>query len=243
MQIIKLSAIDSTNSYLKQLAANQTLPDYTVVMAENQILGRGQRGGKWQSEAGKNLMFSIIADISFVGLNKAFFISVATSLAVVKTLKAFDIPKLKVKWPNDILSANKKICGILIENTVAKQKLKNTIIGIGLNVNQTKFANLPQASSLKNITGEQYDLDALLSTIVNKLKHYISMLKQGRYDDLMQEYDDLLFRKNRPSTFTDKNGSVVLGIIRNITPSGKLVVELEDGVLKEFGLKELTLLY
>lgn len=243
MHIIKLNATHSTNSFLKELCSNNRLNDYTVVVTENQMSGRGQMGTQWDSETGKNLTASVFVNVSYLNLDANFFISIAASLAIVKTLKQFSIPKLKIKWPNDILSENKKICGILIENIIKQNNLKSTIIGVGMNVNQIEFKGLPLASSLKKITGVNYNLDELLLSFITNLKSYLNLLKQEELNALKTEYEGLLFRKDKPSTFRDSDSDIFSGIIKTVTQSGKLQVLLEDDELREFNLKEITLLY
>ncbi|MEZ4796009.1 MAG: biotin--[acetyl-CoA-carboxylase] ligase [Flavobacteriaceae bacterium] len=242
MPIIKLNAIDSTNSYLRQLCSEKALADYTIVVAEHQTQGRGQMGTVWDSEKGKNLMFSLFKDLSIHDVEFPFYICMAISLAIVKTFKALNIIDLSIKWPNDILSADKKICGILIENVI-KNKLNSTIIGIGINVNQTDFNNLPKASSLKNITGLHYNLDEILHSIIKHTKYYSKLLQEEHYDVVKTEYESLLFRKNKPSTFKNAKGEMFPGFIKGVTKYGKLQVLLEDEVVKKFDLKEIELLY
>ncbi|SFZ89179.1 BirA family transcriptional regulator, biotin operon repressor / biotin-[acetyl-CoA-carboxylase] ligase [Flaviramulus basaltis] len=242
MNIIKLDAIDSTNSFLKEMISKQEVADYTVVVAEYQTNGRGQMGALWSSNKGENLMFSLFKDLSKHDVEYPFYISMAISLAILKTLKTLNIPDLRIKWPNDILSANKKICGILIENVI-KNRLNSTIIGVGVNVNQTKFCDLPKASSLKNITGIHYNLDEILGSIIKDTKHYSSLLQQEKYDAVKNEYEESLFRKNKPSTFKNTDGLLFSGFIKGVTKYGKLQVILEDEIVKKFDLKEITLLY
>ena len=242
MHIIKLNAIDSTNSFLKEMISKGIVADYTVVTAEQQTNGRGQMGTVWESDKGKNLIFSMFKDLSMHDVEFPFYISMAISLAILKTLKALNIPDLKIKWPNDILSADKKICGILIENVI-KNKLSSTIIGIGVNVNQTNFENLQKASSLKNITGIHYNLDEILQSIVKYTKEYSSVLINEAYDVVKNEYETSLFRKNKPSTFKNTEGVLFSGFIKGVTKYGKLQVILEDEIVKKFDLKEITLLY
>ncbi|ULC58932.1 biotin--[acetyl-CoA-carboxylase] ligase [Flaviramulus sp. BrNp1-15] len=242
MQIIKLNAIDSTNSFLKEMISKEFVADYTIVVTKQQTSGRGQMGTVWKSETGKNLMFSLFKDLSMHDIEFPFYINMAICLAVFKTLKALNIPSLSIKWPNDILSANKKICGILIENVI-KNKLNSTIIGIGVNVNQTEFKDLPKASSLKSITGVHYNLDEILLSIIKDTKYYSSVLQQEKYDDVKNEYEANLFRKNKPSTFKNAEGLMFSGFIKGVTKYGKLQVILEDEVVKKFDLKEITLLY
>ena len=243
MRIIKLNAIDSTNVFMRQLSTAEKLKDYTIVATKLQTEGKGQMGTVWQSQKGKNLMFSVFKDVSFLHSDYAFFISIVSALSVVTALKRFNIPKLKVKWPNDILSEEKKVCGILIENVLSNNQIKESIIGIGLNVNQTEFQDLPQASSLLLISGKVYNLDELLDSIISQMKHYFSLLKNEKYSELLLEYETLLFRKEKPSTFKDTNENLFAGIIQGITLSGSLKILLEDDILKTFDLKEVSLLY
>ncbi|MFI1745475.1 biotin--[acetyl-CoA-carboxylase] ligase [Thalassobellus sediminis] len=242
MPIIKLNAIDSTNNYLRKLINETDVADYTVVMTEKQTQGRGQMGTVWDSDTGKNLMFSVFKDLNMYDVEFPFYISMAISLAILKTFKTLNIPDLHIKWPNDILSADKKICGILIENVI-KNKLNSTIIGIGINANQTEFKNLPKASSLKKITGVHYNLDEILQLVLKYTKEYSSLLEQGKYDFVKNEYETNLFRKNKPSTFKNAEGVLFSGFIKGVTKYGKLQVILEDEIVKKFDLKEITLLY
>jgi BirA family biotin operon repressor/biotin-[acetyl-CoA-carboxylase] ligase len=242
MRIIKLDAIDSTNSFLKEMIYTEMVADYTIVVAEHQTNGRGQMGTIWDSDKGKNLTFSMFKDLSMHNVEFPFYISMAISLAVFKTLKSLNIPDLSIKWPNDILSANKKVCGILIENVI-KNKLNSTIIGVGVNVNQTEFKSLPKASSLKNITGVHYNLDEILHSIIKHTKGYSLLLQDEEYDAVKNEYEANLFRKNKPSTFKNTKGDLFSGFVKGVTKYGKLQVLLEDDIVKKFDLKEITLMY
>jgi BirA family biotin operon repressor/biotin-[acetyl-CoA-carboxylase] ligase len=221
----------------------ETVEDYTVVVAKQQTKGRGQMGTFWDSETSKNLTFSVFKDISEIFIEHPFYISIATSLAILKSLQSFNAPKLSVKWPNDILSEDKKICGILIENVIKQNNLYASIIGIGLNVNQTGFDNLPKASSLKSITGKVFNLDEILNAILSNLKDYFLELEKGNLKSLKEEYETHLFRKNKPSTFKNAEGSVFSGFIKAISVSGNLQVLLEDDIIKEYDLKDISLLY
>lgn len=243
MDIIKLNAIDSTNSYLKELSTTGILEDYTVVIARHQTRGRGQMGTSWSSESGKNLTFSVYKKISCIRKEELFCLSMATSLAIVKALKKFNVPRLKIKWPNDILSANQKICGVLIESIIKKGELDAAVIGMGLNVNQTDFNGLPNAGSLKLITGITYNLDEVMHGIVSELKNYEKLITDRDLVSLKSRYEKALFRKDKPSTFENMGGELFMGFIKGISETGKLVILLEDEVRKEFDLKEVKLLY
>jgi len=243
MYIIKLDAIDSTNSYLRQLSVSEALEDYTVVIAKHQTKGRGQMGAIWNSQASKNLTVSVFKKVSFLNLDCHFFISAVVSLSILEALKKFHIKNLKVKWPNDILAENKKIGGILIENIIKQNKLNATIMGFGINVNQTEFDGLPQASSLHLISGRIYVLEEVLHAILKKLEHYFKLLEQKQYDTLKVAYEKHLFRKDKPSTFKDNKGQLFSGYIKGISNLGKLQILVEDNIVKEFDFKEVTLLY
>jgi len=243
MHIIKLDAIDSTNSYLRQLSATEAVEDFTVVVAKYQTHGRGQMGARWSSQPSKNLMVSVFKDVSFLSLKRHFFISMVVSLSILKALKTFQIKNLKVKWPNDILSENKKIGGILIENVVKQTKINAAIIGFGINVNQTKLSHLPQASSIRLISGRFYDLEEVLQAILVKLEHYLKMLERGQFELLKSAYEHYLFRKDKPSTFKDTQNKLFTGYIKGVSNSGGLRVLVEDDIIKEFDLKEVTLMY
>ena len=243
MHIIKLDAIDSTNSFLRQLSSVETLKDYTLVVAQSQTKGRGQMGTSWTSEPGKNLMVSAFVNVFFLPIEHSFYISMAASLAIFKTLEDFQIKNVKVKWPNDILADQKKISGILIENVIKNNCLQATIIGFGLNVNQTHFEDLPMATSMKNVSGKVYVLDEVLNAIVKRLQEYFDLLKNKQYTVIKKAYQSVLFRKDKPSTFEDAEGSMFSGFIKGVTDSGHLQVLVEDHLIKEFDLKEVKLLY
>ncbi|WP_204346285.1 biotin--[acetyl-CoA-carboxylase] ligase [Psychroserpens algicola] len=243
MHIIKLDAIDSTNTFLRHLSSEKTVEDYTVVVANSQTKGRGQMGTVWDSQPNKNLMVSVFIDVSFLKIENSFYISMATSLAISNALKAFQIKPVKVKWPNDILADQKKISGVLIENVIKNNQLQASIIGFGLNVNQTYFEQLPSATSMHMVSGKVYHLDEVLLSVIEQLRYYIDILKTGDFQKVKDLYESELFRNNKPSTFKDVKGVLFTGIIKGVSNSGYLQVLIEDEILKEFDLKEVKLLY
>ena len=242
MQLIKLNATDSTNNYLKQLVLEGTLEDFCVVAANHQTNGRGQRGSAWVSEKGKNLTFSILKKDIAIKPSEQFLLNILVSLSIIKSLEAFNVPKLSIKWPNDILSDHYKISGILIENVIKHQQIEYAVIGIGINVNQVVFDGLPKVTSLKSILPITVDKDELLTKIIDKLKMYFKFYYKNGSESLNLEYESYLFRKDKPSTFMSPDKSTFTGIIRGVSPSGKLELQMEDSN-KEFDLKELKLLY
>ena len=241
MKIIKLNATDSTNSFLKELAQTSALENYTIVTTENQVAGRGQQQNSWHSKPNKNLTMSVFIVFENLFIKHQKYLNFAVSLAIYKTLLAYNIPNLSIKWPNDILSANKKLCGILIENVIKRLKIQSSIIGIGLNVNQETFPNhLPYAISIKNCIQKEIDLDILLEEIVSKLKEKMELLHTHQFDMLEQQYMDVLYKINTPTMFKDADNVLFMGMIKNISSDGKLQVELEDSSIKEFGIKEIS---
>ena len=242
MRIIKLNAIDSTNLFLRSLSIDTNVEDFTVVVAKHQTKGRGQMGTVWSSQDAKNLTFSVFKRFDNLKLDQHFVISMVASLAVINTLKKLNLPKLSVKWPNDILSANKKICGILIENVIKQNNVAATVVGIGLNVNQVNFSNLPQASSLLNVTGISYDLDELLQSILKELETLFDLVESNHFKTIKTTYESYLFRKDKPSTFKNEEG-LFSGFIKGVSNEGLLEVLLEDNILKTFDLKTIKLLY
>lgn len=243
MPIIKLDATDSTNAYLKKLIASSSSQDFTVVVAKNQLKGRGQMGTQWMSEEGKNLTFSVLKQNNDLSSDNTFLLNIIVSLAIFNCLNNLRVPDLKIKWPNDILSGTFKICGILIENIISGNKMKSSVIGIGLNTNQTFFHNVPNASSLKLLLGKTFDLDELLEALLNSLEATFQSVQKTGIEKLWEVYSENLFRKDKPSTFEDSNKKKFMGFIRGVSLEGKLIIALEDDIKKEFGFKEVTLLY
>ena len=171
MKITHFKNIDSTNSYLQNLLDKGEDVADNIVVTEFQTSGKGQGTNVWESEAGKNLLFSVGLDMSHLRAENQFLLTQMVSVSMINVLKDY-LPEdsLFIKWPNDIYFNDKKIAGILIKNEIKGMMLGTSIIGIGLNVNQTTFSeSLPNPISMKMITGENYDLDKLLSAISRQL--------------------------------------------------------------------------
>lgn len=242
MKLIKLSAIDSTNDFLKELSKNELLPNFTTVIAEEQTKGRGQMGASWLTEKGKNLIMSILIK-DFVGNpDQVFHLNVAVSVSVLQVLKELELPDLSIKWPNDILSHDKKIAGILIENRFRSDGSIESIVGVGLNVNQTDFSTLPNASSLALIAGHNFDIQSILGKITSKMKENCGQA-QDPAAKLWQFYSDTLFKKDQVMPFEDKNNERFYATILGVTQQGKLELMHEDKSIREFAIKEITMIY
>lgn len=238
MHIVKVDATESTNTFLKELCQQNHLENFTVVSANEQTKGRGQMHASWQSEKGKNLTFSVLVRFDDLEINQQFYISKVISLAIFEVLYDLLPTKISVKWPNDIMSAHQKICGILIENSVKKTRIVYSIVGIGLNVNQLKFENLPNASSMKLIANTSFDLDYVLQKILKSIKKYTAILDAKDFQLIDSLYLKHLYKFNKPAMYKNRNENF-MGKIVGVSLHGKLQVELEDKTIKEFDLKEI----
>ena len=242
MNIIKLDAIDSTNSYLKKIILEKDVSDYTIVTANFQTEGKGQLGYMWESEDSKNLLCSIYKKDLGIKVEDQFVLSMLVSLSIIRTLEKLNLPKLYIKWPNDIMSDNKKICGILVENMLKQNSIKESVIGIGLNVNQDTFKNLPNATSIKKIKGVAFNIDELLNDLANNIKKQFIDFNQSKIDLIFRQYEDVLYRMNIPSTFKNSEGDVFTGFIKGVNNLGRLKVLLEDNLTKSYSIKDISLL-
>jgi BirA family biotin operon repressor/biotin-[acetyl-CoA-carboxylase] ligase len=240
--LVTIKEVDSTNNFLKTLLSNsKPLPEGTVIMAESQYAGRGQQQNKWHSEPGKNLTFSILLNPGFLPVISQFDLNRVVSLGVFDALQPYLGDKLKIKWPNDIYYDNHKLGGILIETHVQGDRIKNAIIGIGLNINQESF--LPGAAnaiSLKQILHKDYDLRAILSEICGHIEAYYLNLKAGKFLFVRNTYLSRLYWLNQLQRFRS-NDIVFEGIVRNVKDEGLLVVD-HEGTQREFSLKQIEFL-
>jgi BirA family biotin operon repressor/biotin-[acetyl-CoA-carboxylase] ligase len=242
MQLVKLDAIDSTNDFLKDLIRQQNVENFTVVCTENQTKGKGQMGAVWNSEQGKNLIMSILVKDFLREPKEVFQLNIVISIAVIRSLEQLNIPKLSIKWPNDIMSENKKIGGILIENSFKSDQSIASIVGIGLNVNQIHFENLPQASSLALITQKIFDKEVLLHLIVDQIQLIIKSWETTAAI-LEEDYSNLLFNKDVLMPFQKTDQSIFMGIIEGVTATGQLKIVSENGAVMDFDIKEVKMLF
>ncbi|WP_339835378.1 biotin--[acetyl-CoA-carboxylase] ligase [uncultured Flavobacterium sp.] len=242
MNIIKLNATNSTNDYLKDLMRKQFVDNFTIVVANSQQKGRGQRDAEWFSEAGKNLTFSILVRDLIMSPTELFTLNIAVALSVLETLNQLTSKKCAVKWPNDIMADNKKIAGILIENAIQQNGEIYSVIGIGFNVNQINFNSINNVTSLRLLENLDFNLDNILNRLLENLKQNISLVRI-KSDLLWEKYLDNLFKKEIPTTFEDENQQKFMGIIKGVSSIGQLQVLLEDDSIKNYGVKEIKMLY
>ncbi|MEC8238941.1 MAG: biotin--[acetyl-CoA-carboxylase] ligase [Bacteroidota bacterium] len=237
MHLIKLDAIDSTNDCLRKLILEKKPTKPTVVMSQYQKKGKGQRGQVWTSQAGKNLMFSLYVPNFTLPTKEVFSINKTVSVCLLHWLSSFNIPNICVKWPNDILSVDSKLAGILIESNILQSTANSIIIGVGLNVNQVEFQNLPNATSMHLLTGKSYDIDALLFSLTTRLLECLTPTLKNCNDD----YHKYLYGLGQIRLFL-KDNKAFEGIIQSVNSEGKLVLETTDG-MQEFDVKELQFVH
>ncbi len=242
MNIIKLNAIDSTNTYLINLVSNKELEDRTIVVAIDQKKGRGQIDASWQSTPHQSLTFSVFKKFKDLPVQKLSSIAFAVSLGVNKALNNMLLPKITIKWPNDIMSYSKKIAGILIENQIKRGKIISSVIGVGINVNQEKFEFLPEATSMLLVTGKKISIDEVLMQVSEAILIELTRIEKGEYDLLKKEYEDHLFRKDIISVFEDLNENRFNGKVRGVTGAGEILIEKDEKSLTNYQLKEIKML-
>ncbi len=223
--LLHIGSIDSTNSYAKNLCSKTTPIDGTVIITDNQTAGRGLGKNKWLSNPGENLTFSIIYNSSFIRAEDQFNLSMAVAIGVLTALPNLKAEDYKLKWPNDIYYGDRKLGGILIENTIVGANLKQSIVGIGLNVNQVDFSDdLPNPISLKMITGENYDLFNLLSVTCCSIEACYLKLKNDLTEELKQQYLAVLYRKDMEVDF-ESDGVKQRGVILGVDKYGRIIME------------------
>lgn len=236
--LVKLSAVASTNAYVKEVLSNSApLPEGTVIMAENQFEGRGQQQNTWLSEAGKNLTFSVLLSPVFLQITQQFELNKAISLAVLDVLKPLLGSSVSIKWPNDILVDKQKIAGILIENIVQGSRWKHAVIGIGLNVNQTEFPDSLNATSIRTILHRDCDLNQLLADLCRAIEARYLALKSRKFDRIHQEYLNGLYKFEDSATFK-LGDELKTGRIIGVSNIGLLQIDFGDQI-REFGFKEI----
>jgi BirA family biotin operon repressor/biotin-[acetyl-CoA-carboxylase] ligase len=237
-KIIRLTSVDSTNNYAAKLLKEGELVHGSVILADEQHAGRGQRMTQWQSEPGLNLTSSIVLLEPTLRIEDQFSLTMAVSLALVDLLNEFEIDA-QIKWPNDILVQQRKMCGILIENGVRNEFIQSSIIGIGLNVNQRNFNEL-EATSVANETGIKRPIEEVLFQLIRQLNLRLKSLNSS--SALKADYLQKLFGFETELDFEDALGNLFSGKIVGVENSGKLQVQI-DKELKSFEMKELKFVF
>jgi BirA family transcriptional regulator, biotin operon repressor / biotin---[acetyl-CoA-carboxylase] ligase len=224
----------STNSLAMDLGQRGSAAEGTVVITDNQYSGRGQRGNLWISEPGKNLTFSVLLK-PHVRPDEQFVLTQMVALAVADYLSS-KVAHVSIKWPNDILVNERKICGILIESSLSGAVFQFVIAGVGLNINQTVFRN-PRATSLKLETGKEFNLNTELQDVLQKLEVRYLQLREGNAAKLQQDYLKKLYRLGEQHEFKTPR-ELFKGSIESVDEQGRLIIKTEIGS-KAFNLKEI----
>lgn len=239
---IEIDETSSTSDYLKSLLATldgvQEEPRLTVAYADYQTAGRGQGTNRWESERGKNLLFSVLCHPVWVPVQSQFLISEAVAIALHDALAAYT-DGITVKWPNDIYWHDKKISGTIIENTLHGGHIRDCIIGTGVNVNQTDFhSDAPNPVSLCQITGRETDRMTLLKDIVTRLDACLADLRNGNYGKTASLYTSYLYRGHGFFPFRDKDGEFEAAIVE-VEDDGHLILRDRDGIVRSYAFKEI----
>lgn len=237
-KIIHLDSVDSTNNYAAKLHKEDSVTHGTVIMADEQTNGRGQRGASWQSEPGKNLMFSLYVEPKKLKADQQTIISHCVCLAMVKVLQKKGV-EAEIKWPNDLYVNNRKISGILIENSLKNGKVSASVIGVGLNVNQKTFET--NATSLINEIGEHVKPMDLLESFLFELDKLWSAVEGYQIDTVLPTVYKHLMGYQQMRKYEDENG-VFIGIIEGIDENGCLVM-YRNGELMKYNLKEVQFIF
>lgn len=231
--------LGSTNEHLQKLNKSKNLSEGTVVWTNFQTHGRGHGKNIWESEAGKNLLMSILLKPSALPATDQFKVSKIISLSLAGLVMKH-VRQVTVKWPNDILAGNSKIAGILIENTILDNNIRESIAGIGLNVNQVEFpVYIPDPTSLKKEAGCHFDILEILKDLIQHIELWYGRLLDKEFNMIDKRYEEMLFGMGEVLEF-EENGRPFSARITGVGPTGQLQLEMKDGKAREFGFKEVV---
>ena len=239
-KIIKINAIDSSNNEIKRLYQNKLHTNGLVVWVKNQTDGRGQGNKKWLSQPDKNLTFSIFLSGENFSFLSHISLNLITSLSVKEVLNTYGIKKIFIKWPNDILSVDKKISGILIENLYKGKKLMGSIVGIGINVNQVTFPKNFNVTSMKIIMGSIFSLKNVLSSFLEIFNQNLILYKD--FDLLKRDFNKGLFRKKELINY-EINGVKKKGKIIGLNDYERFQILNLKGVQETPKIKDVKIIY
>ena len=238
-KIIKVNATRSTNDKVKMLIKSKKILSGDIIVAKYQYGGRGQRMNKWYSSYGKNLLCSLFYRPLDIKSDRTFLINQVVSLAVLKTIRKFNNEKCLIKWPNDILSVNKKIAGILVENSLSSDNVNHSIIGVGININQVFFKSLPNATSIKKISNKDIVVEKVLKELIDSYKYYFTKINDIKY--INDEYNQNIYGKEGCRFII--NGKEYSGKITSISNTGIIKLNLDSGEMGNYDSRKVRLLY
>lgn len=235
--LIHISETSSTNTYMHELLEREKVPEGSCVWADFQTAGRGQIGNVWESEAGKNLTFSIVIYPNFLLANRQFLISELSAYSVKELLDKYT-SDITVKWPNDVYWKDRKICGMLIENDLSGQNLYASVSGIGINLNQKEFyGGAPNPVSLWQILEHEVDRETCMQEFLDIFYANYVLILEGRENELHDKYMQSLYRKEGFYWYEDANGRFEAAL-QGIEPTGHLLLALKDGTVRRYEFKE-----
>jgi BirA family biotin operon repressor/biotin-[acetyl-CoA-carboxylase] ligase len=234
-KFVHIAETDSTNRWLKEHGDSEDM----VVWTDYQTAGRGCGTNTWESERSKNLLLSVLVHPTNVSAQEQFILSMANALALRDMLEKYT-DGISIKWPNDIYWKDSKICGTLIETTLAGSRIKDCIIGTGINVNQQTFhSDAPNPISLAQILGHETDLKQILQEVVNHTASYMDRVNSGEWEEIRAEYRQSLYRKGEWHTYHIVGEGTVRGQLTDITNDGHLLLQMEGTTtLRSFAFKE-----
>lgn len=240
MTHIHLHSIDSTNNFLKSYKTDKE--DWiTLVTADYQTAGRGQRGNSWEAEEGKNLVFSLLIHPRGIKASRIFAVSEVAALSICEALsELLGTEAFAVKWPNDIYHGDKKIAGILIETDLMGGRIENAVIGVGVNINQTRFvSDAPNPISLQQIQGRETNLQQAMESVTRHFAKLYEQLEREDFEGLHEHFKKRLYRCKGFFPYEDENGRFDAKII-DIEPTGHLILEDSEGERRRYAFKEVS---
>ena len=240
MKMIKLDAIDSTNSYLKKLLLKENINDFTVVVSKHQTNGRGRNGNLWANKPSLNLAFSVYKRFNNFSVNEKFMLNILSSISVYEVLKKYKLNNLTIKWPNDIMTENKKIAGILIENSVRGNKINHSVIGVGININQSQFLDLPNATSVFLESGKKHSVEKIAVELKDAIKKNFTNF-EIRETELIEFYNSVLFKRNVTTDFTTVNAKKIQGTIIGVNKEGILSLKQKNHKVFEYAENQIKM--
>ena len=240
MKMIKLDAIDSTNSYLKKLLLKKNINDFTVVVSKHQTNGRGRNGNLWANKPSLNLAFSVYKRFINFSVKEKFMLNIVSSVSVYEVLKKYKLNNLTIKWPNDIMTENKKIAGILIENSVRGNNINHSVIGVGININQSQFLDLPNATSVFLESGKKHSVEKIAVELKDTIKKKFTNF-EIRETELIEFYNSVLYKRNVTTDFTTIDAKKIQGTIIGVNKEGTLSLKQKNHKVFEFSENQIKM--